>query len=93
MAKYTKCDNCGERINYGDDVYTDNDSIGIYCSERCYCNHTLYKERFTEDLAYDNNWPLWDDDERKEEIKKEMEMHKQAIEELLKEFERLTAQN
>lgn len=93
MAKYTKCDSCGKRIDFGQDVYTDKDGIGIYCSERCYCEDNVYTEYFDEKLASDMNWPLWDDEVRKEEIRKEMEEHKQAIEKLLKEFELLTAQN
>ena len=93
MAKYTKCDRCGTRIDFGQDVYTDKDGIGIYCSEHCYCENNAYTEYFNEKLATEMNWPLWDDDERKAEIQRQMNKLKEEMEELLKEFETLTVQN
>jgi len=93
MAKYIKCDHCGKRIDFGQDVYTDKDGIGIYCSEHCYCEGNAYTECLDEKLASDMNWPLWDDDERREEIRKEMERHRMAMEKLFEELKTLTTQN
>lgn len=93
MAKYTKCDHCGKRIYFGDKVYTDEHNVGIYCSKHCFCERNIYEEQFREEFAYDNNWPLWDDEVRKEEIRKEMEKHRMAMEKLFEELKTLTAQN
>ncbi len=92
MAKYIICNNCGKRIPFGEFAYHfEYDTV--YCSETCYCAATANGGVVDEDFANSCDCTIYDDDVRKEEIKKEMERHKQAIEKLLKEFELLTAQN
>jgi len=92
MARYIKCDNCGKKIKFGDVALT-KDYDGVYCSDECFAD--VFSSAFTvsKDSVYDLDCKVYDDDARKEEIKREMEEHKQAIGKLLKEFELLTAQN
>lgn len=92
MARYIKCDCCGKKIKFGDVALT-KDLDGVYCSDECFTDAFASAFTVNEESAYDCGSAVYDDEARKEEIRKEMEEHKQAIEELLKEFELLTAQN
>lgn len=92
MVKYIKCDNCGKKIMFGEVALT-SDYYGAFCSDECFAD--AYANAFTvnAESVMDLDGEVYDDEARKEEIRKEMEEHKQAIEKLLKEFELLTTQN
>ena len=99
MAKYIKCDCCGKRIMFGEDVYRMSGYSGLYCSADCYVDSYGEVQELDSKLAEDCYHTVYDD-ERKEEIIKELAEHQNAIEEhkksmakLLREFEVLTAQN
>ena len=93
MARYIKCDCCGKKINFGDEVYKFSGHAGLYCSGECFADSYGEVQELDKELADDCYHTIYDDEARKEEIRKEMEEHKQAIEKLLKEFETLTTQN
>ena len=93
MAKYVVCDYCGKKILFGEDVYTDSDAQGVYCSEHCYCENNAYMENVDEIVAAQNNWYVYDDDARIAEIRREMEDHRMAMEKLFTELQALTTQN
>ena len=92
MAKYIKCDCCGEKIEFGKIAYH-HDYDYVYCSADCYINNHAYCDEVNEQFIDYCDCIVYDDATRKVEIKKEMEEHKKAIENLLREFEYLTAQN
>jgi hypothetical protein len=92
MAKYIRCDYCGKRINFGEFAYHfEYDTV--YCSETCYCASTAQGGIVNEDFANSCDSLIYDDEARKEEIQKEMEKHRMAMEKLFKELETLTTQN
>lgn len=92
MAKYIKCDYCGCKIKFGDVALT-KDYDGVYCSDECFVN--AYGNVFTvnEESANDCDCTIYDDDARREEIRKEMEEHRMAMEKLFEELKTLTTQN
>jgi hypothetical protein len=93
MARYIKCDCCGKKINFGDEVYKFNGRAGLYCSGECFADS--YGEVQELDMELDDYCyhTIYDDDARKEEIRKEMEEHRMAMEKLFEELKTLTAQN
>ena len=93
MARYIKCSCCGKKIEFGQDVYEFDGRVGLYCSGECFADTYGEIQELDEELAYDCGHTIYDDEVRKEEIQKEMEEHRMAMERLLKEFETLTTQN
>lgn len=92
MAKYIKCDCCGKKIQFGEFAYHfEYDSV--YCSKTCYCASTAEGGIVDEDFANSCDSLIYDDEKRKEEIRKEIEEHRMAMEKLFKELETLTTQN
>ena len=92
MARYIKCDNCDKKIPFGAFAYHF-EYDGVYCSEECYCTATANGGVVNEDFVYSCNCVVYDDDVRKEEIRKEMEEHRMAMERLFEELKTLTTQN
>lgn len=75
MAKYIKCYCCGKRIPFGEFAYHfEYDSV--YCSETCYCSATAQGGIVNEDFAYSCDCIVYDDEARREEIRKEIEQTK-----------------
>lgn len=92
MARYIKCDYCGKRIPFGEFAYHfEYDSV--YCSETCYCSATAEGGIVNENFAHSCDCTVYDDEARIKEIRKEMEEHRMAMEELFIELESLTTQN
>ena len=92
MAKYIRCDNCDKKIPFGEFAYHyEYDSV--YCSETCYCAATAQGGVVNNDFVYACDCAVYDDEARIMEIRKEMEGHRMAMEELFIELESLTAQN
>ena len=93
MAKYIKCDCCGKRINFGSEVYKFHGYAGLYCSGDCFADSYGEVQELDDELANDCYHEVYDDEAKKEEIRKEMEELKMALDKLYKEFAELTAQN
>ena len=92
MAKYIKCFNCGKKIMFGEVALTQ-DYIGAYCSDECFS--VTHSDAFTVNIGsvMELDCKVFDDEARKEEIRKEMEEHRAAMEKLFEELESLTKQN
>lgn len=74
--KYIKCDCCGERIYFGDDIYYQDGYCGTYCSAECFAITHGDQDILTEEHVENCMCKVYDDDEiakRKAEIKLEMQ--------------------
>lgn len=92
MAKYVVCQNCGKKIKFGESAYHyEYDSV--YCSAECFCDQYSHVGIVDEDFAYSCDCKVYDDDVRREEIRREMEEHRMAMEKLFEELKTLTTQN
>ena len=71
-GKYIKCDYCGQRIYFGDEIYYQDGYCGTYCSAECFaCTHGDYGE-LTEEHVENCMCEVYDDEvvaKRKIEIK------------------------
>lgn len=92
MAKYIRCNNCGEKIMFGAFAYH-YEYDAVYCCEECYCSATANGGIVDDKFANACDCQVYDDDARVAEIRKEMEEHRMAMEKLYEEMQRLTAQN
>lgn len=93
MARYIKCDCCGKKIMFGDEVYKFSGRAGLYCSGECFADSYGEVQELDKELADDCYHTVYDDEARITEIRKEMEEHRMAMEELFIELESLTTQN
>ena len=92
MAKYIRCCFCDKKIMFGETAYH-KDFCGAYCSIDCYfdANGSEIKvDEHAEDLF---DCAVYDDDARKEEIRKEMEEHRVAMAKLYDELQFLGARD
>lgn len=89
MAKYIKCDNCGKRIYFGDEIFRFPGNAPLFCSEECYVDAYGEVQELDEALAEDCWRKVYDDDEEVR-LRKEIEQTKiniQALEMQLKGLE------
>ena len=93
MARYIKCDCCGKKIMFGDEIYKFAGHAGLYCSGECFADSYGEVQELDKELADDCYHTIYDDDARREEIRKEMEEHRMAMEKLYEELQTLTVQN
>ena len=76
MDKYIKCDCCGEKICFGDEVYYFDGYCGTYCSAECFASVYGNQEILDEDLAENNMCKVYDIEliaKRKSEIELEIQ--------------------
>lgn len=73
MAKYIKCDNCGKRIYFGEEVYKFSGYAGLFCSGDCFADSYGEVQELDDELANDCYHTVYDDEEEasiKQEILK-----------------------
>lgn len=73
MAKYIKCDNCGNRIYFGDELYKFGGYAGLFCSAECFSDAYGEVQELDYELANDCYHTVYDDEEEvsiKQEILK-----------------------
>lgn len=92
MAKYIKCYHCGKKIPFGEVAYHFEYS-DVYCSTECYCAENASVMTVDDYSVNECDCTVYDDDARREEIRREMEEHRMAMEKLFEELKTLTAQN
>lgn len=85
MAKYIRCDCCGKPILLGEEVYKFPQYCGIYCSAECFTDTYGNAYELDEELADDCCHEIYDDEERKKELrnniaKMQMELKNMKIE-------------
>lgn len=76
MDKYIKCDCCGKKIYFGEEVYYFDGYCGTYCSAECFAGVYGAESMLDEELAENNLCRVYDDDiiaQRKAEIKSKIE--------------------
>ena len=93
MARYIKCDCCGKKIMFGEEVYKFHGYADLFCSAECLSDSYGEVQELDKELADDCYHTIYDDDVRREEIRKEMEEHRMAMEKLYEELQTLTVQN
>lgn len=81
MAKYIKCECCGKRIYFGEDVYRFLGNAPLFCSADCYADAYGVVEYLNDELATDC-WRKVYDDEKEVALKKEIEQTKINIADL-----------
>lgn len=61
MAKYIKCDNCGKRIYFGEEVYKFSGYAGLFCSGDCFADSYGEVQELDDELADDCFHTVYDD--------------------------------
>lgn len=69
MAKYIRCDGCGKPIVFGEEVLNFPGYCGLYCSSDCFANSYAHFYSLDEDVADDCRHEVYDDEERKKELR------------------------
>lgn len=92
MAKYIKCDFCRKKIYFGAIAYH-RSFCTVYCSIDCYFDANGGETTVDEDFVEECDRTVYDDEARREEIRKEMEEHRMAMEKLFEELQTLITQN
>lgn len=74
MSKdYIKCDCCGKKIFFGETVYFYHGYCGTYCSAECFAWNWGESAELDEILVEDNGCEVFNDEQRKKDLLKEME--------------------
>lgn len=74
--KYIKCDCCGNKIKFGDEIWVFSGYCGIYCSADCFANTHGETDELTEEVADNCMCEVFDDEANKikaSAIKKQIE--------------------
>ena len=85
MAKYIKCYHCYKKIPFGEFICLDSDEMP-YCSPKCLVDSYGGELKLTDEQAEYWGFEVFDDDERRRKIEKE-------IAKLQRELKTLTIQN
>lgn len=91
MAKYIKCDCCDKPILFGEEVYKYPGYCGLYCSEECFTDSYAEYNELTEELADDCRHEVYDDEERKKELRKLIADLERTLKQMRNELEGLEA--
>ena len=71
--KYIKCDCCGRKIPMGDIVCFHDGYCGVYCSAECYADSWGCYATLDEEIIKNCDCTVYDDEQRKKDLIKEME--------------------
>lgn len=82
MARYIKCDCCGEKIRFGS-VVIHHDYCGAYCSDECYASATGCCATLNNEVAENLDCTVYDDERRIAEIREAMEKLQNELQSLL----------
>ena len=72
-VKYVKCDCCGRKIPMGRDVWVYSGYCGVYCSAECFAEGWGDCLTLDEEIIEDNGCKVYDDDQRKKDLLKEIQ--------------------
>lgn len=73
MAKYIKCDNCGKKIYFGEEVYKFHGYAGLYCSAECFADSYGEVQELDTELADDCYHKVYDTEEEKQRLQRELD--------------------
>ena len=84
MAKYIRCNQCGKRIDFGEEIVKFPGYCGLFCSPECFAE--AYADFYTldENVADNCCQEVYDDNEDKRKLQEEILKAEQEIEELTK---------
>ena len=71
--KYIICSCCGRKIPMGEEVWYHYGYCGTFCSAQCYADCYAEQDILDEELAEDNGCEIYDDEQRKIDLLKEMQ--------------------
>lgn len=71
--RYVKCNCCGKRIYFGEEVFHYKGYCGIYCSAECFSDAFGEVQELDFDFADNCCAKIYDDEKRKMELKEQME--------------------
>ena len=71
--KYIKCDCCGRKIYMNDEIWYHDGYCGVYCSQECYAESWGYYGFLDEEIVKNCDCIVYDDEQRKKDLLKEME--------------------
>ena len=72
-VKYIKCDCCGRKIPMGSDIWIYDGSCGVYCSKECFAESWGYCLDLDEKIIENHGCTVYDDEQRKKDLLKEMQ--------------------
>ena len=89
MTKYVKCRCCAKRIYFGERIYKFKGYLGVYCSANCFAEEHCETNELDAELADNCCCTVYDDDQRRNELKEQMERLLKEMAECKSEFESL----
>ena len=90
MSKdYIKCDCCGKKIFFGEMVYFYHGYCGIYCSAECYADNWGESTELDEKLAENNGCKIYNEEQRRKELIKEIDKLAQQLDKARAELDNL----
>lgn len=90
MSKdYIKCDCCRKKIFFGDVVFFHHGYCGTYCSAECYADSWGESGYLDEELAEDNGCEIFNDEQRRKELIKEIDKLAQQLDKARAELDNL----
>ena len=89
MTKYVKCNCCNKRVYFGERVYRFKGYLGVYCSAQCFAETHCVVTDLNEELADNSCCTVYDDDQRRTELKEQMERLLREMNECKEEYESL----
>jgi hypothetical protein len=84
MAKYIRCNCCGKRVDFGEEIVKFPGYCGVYCSPECFADSYADFRELNEDVASDCCQTVYDDDEDKRKLQEDILRTEAEIEELQK---------
>lgn len=87
MAKYVRCDCCGKRINFGDEVIRFPGYCGLFCSSDCFAYAYAEYGDLNEDVADNCCRTVYDDEEDKRKLQEDIVNAEKEIKELTRKIE------
>ena len=90
MSKdYIKCDCCGRKIPFGEIVYFHHGYCGTYCSAECYADSWGESAELDKELAENNCCEIYNDEQKREELIKEIDKLTQQLDKVRVELDNL----
>jgi septal ring factor EnvC (AmiA/AmiB activator) len=86
MAKYIRCDCCGKRIDFGEDVYQFAGYCGLFCSADCFADAYANCLELNADVAENCCKTICDDNEDKRKLQEDIARAEEEIEALTRQL-------
>ena len=87
MAKYIRCNCCGKRIEFGEEIVKFPGYCGVYCSPYCFADAYGDFRELDDDVVSNCCQEVHDDDEDKRKLQEEIQQAEAEIVALTKKLE------